>query len=232
MILQQGEGDGVDGHNGFGVLDEIAELAVALVADGLIQGDRFAGVLLDLQHLLRGDVHFLGQLLRSGLAAQILEQLTLDAAELVDHLDHVHRDADGAGLIGHRAGDGLTDPPRGIGGELVALGVVELLDRANQAQVALLDEVQERHSAAGVTLGQRDHQTQIRFQQMVFRAIAVAADPRHVAALLHRQLLAALGHLGHLLGGVEACFDPLGQFHLFLGIEQSDLADLLEVGAY
>ena len=67
---------------------------------------------------------------------------------------------------------------------------------------------------------------------MVFRAIAVAADPRHIAALLHRQLLAALGHLGHLLGGVEAGFDPLGQFHLFLGIEQSDLADLLEVGAY
>ena len=37
LILQQRERDGVDGHDGFGVLDEVAELAVTFVADGLIQ---------------------------------------------------------------------------------------------------------------------------------------------------------------------------------------------------
>ena len=135
------------------------KLRIALVADGLVQRDRLTRVLLDLQHLLRRDVHFLGQLFGRGLAAQVLQQLTLDAAELVDHLDHVHRDADGAGLVGHRAGDRLPDPPRGIGGELVTLCVVELFDRTDQAEVAFLDEVQERHAAARVTLGQRHHQT-------------------------------------------------------------------------
>ena len=160
------------------------------------------------------------------------KQLALDAAELVDHLDHVHRDADGAGLVGHRAGDRLPDPPGGIGGELVTLCVVELLDRTDQAEVALLDQVEERHAAAGVALGQRHHQSQVRFQQMVFRAVAVAADPRHVAALSGGQLLALLGDLAHQLGGVQAGLDPLGQLDLFFGVEQRDLADLLEVGAY
>jgi hypothetical protein len=67
---------------------------------------------------------------------------------------------------------------------------------------------------------------------MVFRAIAVTADPRHVAALRSGQLLALLGDLAHQLGGIEARFDPLRQLDLFLRVEQRDLADLLEVGAH
>src|SRR5439155_601367 len=82
------------------------------------------------------------------LAAEILQQLTLDAAELVDHLDHVDRNADGAGLVGHCAGDRLPDPPGGVGRELVTLGVVELLDRADQTQVAFLDEAEAVISAS------------------------------------------------------------------------------------
>ena len=204
---------------------------VALVADGLVQRDGLPGVLLDLQHLLRGDVHLLGELLRRGLAAQVLEQLALDAAELVDDLDHVHRDADGAGLVGHRAGDGLADPPRRVGRELVALGVVELLDRTDQAEVALLDEVQERHAAAGVALGQRHDEAQVRLEQVVLGPLAVAHDPAQVAAHLRRHLLAGLDRPAQPLGRVEAGLDPLGELDLLLGVEQRDLADLLEVGA-
>ena len=209
--------------------------AVALVADGLVERDGLPCVLLDLQHLLGCDVHLLGQLLRSGLAAQVLEQLALDAAELVDDLDHVHRDADGAGLVGHRAGDGLPDPPGRVRRELVALGVVELLDRPDQAEVALLDQVQERHPAAGVALGQRDDQSQVRLEQVVLRALAVADDPQQVAAQLRGQLVGLLAgeagvlHPAQPLGRVEPGLDPLGQVDLLLGVEQGDLADLFQV---
>ena len=193
--------------------------------------DRLAGVLLDLQHLVRRDVHFLGELFGRRLAAEVLQQLTLDAAELVDDLDHVHRDADGAGLVGHRAGDRLADPPRRVGRELVALGVVELLDRADQAEVALLDEVEERHAAAGVALGQRDDEAQVRLEQVVLRPLAVADDPAQIAADLQGELLVGLFGLAQPLGGVETGLDALGEVDLFLGVEQRDLADLLEVGA-
>src|SRR3982074_330290 len=46
-----------------------------------------------------------------------------DANQLVDRLHHVDGDPDRPGLIGDRPGDGLPDPPGGVGGELVALVV-------------------------------------------------------------------------------------------------------------
>ena len=55
----------------------------------------------------------------------------------------MHRDADGARLVGDRAGDGLADPPRGVGRELVAAAVFELVHRLHQADVAFLDQVEE-----------------------------------------------------------------------------------------
>ena len=149
----------------------------------------------------------------------------------------MHRDADGAGLIGHGAGDGLADPPGRVGGELIALGVVELLDRADQAQVALLDQVQERHAAAGVALGQGDHEAQVGFQQVVLGLPAVTGDGPQIALESRGELrflvasCEGLLHLLHAVGGVEAGLDPLGQGDFLLGVEQGDLTDLLEVGA-
>ena len=179
------------GHDGLGVLDQVAELAVAVLAEGGVQGDRLAAVLLDLDDLLRGHVELLGELLRSGLAAEVLQHLALDAGQLVDDLDHVHRDADGAGLVGHRAGDRLPDPPGGVRRELVALGVVELLDRADQAEVALLDQVEEEHAATGVALGQRHDEAQVGLEQVVLRPAAVLGDPVELLLQLRRELLAA-----------------------------------------
>ena len=180
LLLQQGEADRVGRHDRLGVLDQVTELGVAVLAERRVQRDRLAAVLLDLDDLLRGHVELLGELLRRGLAAEVLQHLPLHAGELVDHLDHVHRDADGAGLVGHRAGDRLPDPPGRVRGELVALGVVELLDRADQTEVALLDQVQEEHAAAGVALGQRDHEAQVGLEQVVLGPPAVLGDPLEV----------------------------------------------------
>ncbi|MPN25063.1 hypothetical protein SDC9_172470 [bioreactor metagenome] len=40
----------------------------------------------------------------------------------------MHRDADGAGLVRDGPGDGLTNPPGGVGGEFEALGAVKLFN--------------------------------------------------------------------------------------------------------
>ena len=139
-------------------------MGIAFVTDGLIQGNGLAGVLLDFEHLFLGDIHLLRQLLRGRLTAQVLQQLALDAAQLVDDFHHVHWDADGTSLVSHGASNGLADPPGGVSGELIALGVIELLHRADKAQVTFLNEVQESHATAGVALGQGNHQTQVGLQ--------------------------------------------------------------------
>ena len=55
----------------------------------------------------------------------------------------------------------LPDPPGGVGGELVAALVLELLDRAHEADVALLDEVEEAEAAVGVALGDRHDEPEV-----------------------------------------------------------------------
>ena len=106
---------GVGRGDDVGVFDEVAEMRVFVVADRGLHGNGLLGDLEDLEDLLLGHVHALGQFFRRGLAAQLLKHLTRNAVELVDGLDHMHRNTDGAGLVGDRARDGLTNPPGGIG---------------------------------------------------------------------------------------------------------------------
>ena len=82
------------------------------------------------QQVFRKDKEQIKQMAVDG--AKLLQELTADADDLVDGLHHMYGDADGTGLIGDGAGDGLTDPPCGVGGELVALGVVELFHGLDQ----------------------------------------------------------------------------------------------------
>src|SRR5207237_7275971 len=99
-----------------------------------------------------------GDLLRTRLAAEALHELTLDVHDLVQLLDHVHGNANRARLVGDRARHRLADPPRRVRRELVALAVVELLDRADEPERALLDQVEERQPAPQLALRDRDNE--------------------------------------------------------------------------
>ena len=87
-------------------------------------------------------------------------------------------------LVGDAAGDRLADPPGRVGRELVAGSPVVLLDGAHEADVALLDEVEEEHAAADVALRDRHHETQVGLDQLAARGGVVALD-----ALGQRDLL-------------------------------------------
>ena len=119
-----------------------------------------------------------------GLALELLHQLALDAVQLVDRLDHVHGHADRARLVGDAARDRLADPPRRVGRELVAAAPVVLLDGAHEADVALLDEIEEEHAAADVALRDRHHEPQVGLDQLPAGRRVVALD-----ALRERDLL-------------------------------------------
>src|SRR5262249_44083373 len=79
------------------------------------------------------------------------------------------------------AGDRLPDPPRRIGRELVAAAVLELVYRLHQADVALLDQVEELQAAVGVLLRDRDHEAEVGFHHLLLRLPRLAlALPDHV----------------------------------------------------
>src|SRR3954466_4986076 len=91
--------------------DELAELGLLLVADRLLERHRRLRRALDRVDLVGLDAGGLRDLVGSGLAAQLGDELALRATDLVQLLDHVDRDADRARLVGQRAGDRLADPP-------------------------------------------------------------------------------------------------------------------------
>src|SRR5215831_6356661 len=155
------------------VFDEIAQMRIFFFANGRLQRDGLLGDLQDLADLGHRNIHALGDLFRGRLAPQLLHQLPRGADQLVDGLDHVHRNTDGAGLIGDSAGDGLADPPRSVRGELVAAAVFELVDGFHQADVAFLDQIQELQPAVGVFLGDRNHQAQVSFDQLALGGLGV-----------------------------------------------------------
>jgi len=167
------------------------------------------------------------------------------------------RDADGTSLISDGTGDGLADPPGGIGRELVALGVVELFYRLDQPQIPLLDQIQKEHPTAYIALSDGDHQTEVGLCQPLFAVLAVAHLPLQrldvlwgqvahrfqvkffpffffvqvvLRLLLHIgiRILQALPSVQHFLR-FAAIGHPLGQLQFFLLGQQGDLANLFQV---
>src|SRR6266511_2072882 len=179
------------------VLDEVAEVAVLLLADRGLEADGLLRDLEDLADLVERQLHLLGDLLRRRLAPQLLHEVAARPDELVDRLDHVDRDADGPRLVGDRARDRLTDPPRRVRRELVASLVLELVDRLHEADVPLLDEVEELQAAVRVLLRDRHDEPQVRLHKLGLRplgpVLALADRPVGAAQVLARHLAARRG---------------------------------------
>ncbi len=126
----------------------------------------------------------------------------------------MNRDANGARLVGDRARDGLANPPRGVGRELVAAPVFELVGGAHQTDVALLDQVQQMQATVYVFLGHRNHQPKIGLNQVFLGALSF-----DFAMADHRRGVFQVGQCG---AGRQF---PLADFTLqFLGLGQGGLA--------
>ena len=110
-----------------------------------------------------GHLRRLAALLGEALArAPVLSELRL----------HVHRQPDEARLVGEGPLDGLPDPPGGVRGEPGAAIPAELLDGADQPDVALGDEIAQRQPAVLVAAGEHHHQAEVRLHHPLLRRLA------------------------------------------------------------
>src|SRR5450830_575383 len=172
-------GSNIDGRLHGRVFDEVTQVGVFVITDRGFHGDRLFSDLQYLADLVLRHFHAFAQLFRGRFTTHFLQHLPGNTVELVDRLDHVHRNTDGAGLVGDRASDRLTDPPGGISREFVAAAVFELVYRFHQTDVAFLDQIEELQTAVGVLLGDGDHQTQVRFNHLFLRAAGLGLTDRH-----------------------------------------------------
>src|SRR5262245_4367565 len=152
-LLAQGESDDrLDRRDDLLVLDEIAQMTVLFLADRRLERDRLLGDLENLPHLVDRYFHLGRDLFRGRLAAELLDELAGGPDELVDGLDHVYGDADGAGLVGDRPGNRLADPPGRVRREFVTAPIFELIDSFHQPDIAFLDQVQELQTTIRIFL--------------------------------------------------------------------------------
>src|SRR5262249_13838564 len=103
-------------------------MGVALLADRCFERERFLGDLQRLAYLFERHMELPGKLLGCRLAAYLVEHLPARTHDLVDDLDHVNRHTDGARLLVEGAADRLPNPPGGVGRELEATSIFELVD--------------------------------------------------------------------------------------------------------
>jgi len=78
------------------------------------------------------------------------------------------------------AADGLPDPPGGIRAELETEPVVELSDGPHQAEVALLDQIEERHSSPEVLLGDAHDESEVGLDQLPLGRVGAPLNLREV----------------------------------------------------
>jgi hypothetical protein len=79
----------------------------------------------------------------------------------------VDREADRAALVGECARYCLTNPPRGVRGELEVAAPVELLDGTNQTEDAFLNQIEEAKTLSTVILRNRDNEAQVRLDHLL-----------------------------------------------------------------
>jgi hypothetical protein len=101
----------------------------------------------------------------------------ISSTDAVEGSGAVERNADDPALLGEGLQDGLLDPPDGVGDELDALGLVELVGRADEPDVALVDEVAERDALILVLLGDGHDEPEVGADERVERFLFPLPDP-------------------------------------------------------
>ena len=166
---------------------QVAERGVLPLAQRAVERRHGAGRVAQREQLVDRDLGLGGDLVVGRRAVELERQRVLRARDLALRAHEVDRQLDRAGLGVHPALDGLADPPRRVGREAVAAAPVELLDGADQAEDALLDQVEQRQLGALVLLGDRDDQAQVRVDHALLGGEVAALDALGELDLLARR---------------------------------------------
>ena len=137
-----------------------------------------------LLHAKRRELGLHRDLVDRRVAVQLLTERTPGALDSPHLVGDMHGQPDRPALLGERPLHRLPNPPGRIGRELVAHRPVELLDGADEPEIALLDQIEERHVGARVVPRDRHDEPQIRLDQLLLGELVSLVFPPGELALL------------------------------------------------
>jgi len=130
--------------------------------------------------------HFqvLGDLPPAGVAPQRLPQVGLRPADVLELLRLGVRDAYERRSLRQRPQDQLPDPPDGIGDEPRALVRIVTAGRLDQAEVSFVQQILEGQPEMPVLAGDRDDETEVRFNEPIDRVLSTVREIAHQTLFL------------------------------------------------
>ena len=140
-------------------------MRIFFFANRRLERDWLLRNLQNLANLRNRNVHLLGNLFARRFAPEFLHQRARRSDKLIDRFDHVHGNANGARLVGDRAGDGLTNPPCRVSRKLIAAPPLKLIDGLHQTDVAFLNQIEKLQTAVGIFLRDGNDETQVGLHQ-------------------------------------------------------------------
>ena len=158
-----------------------------------------------------GLIQHVGDLLRAGLVIELLGEFAGRAQVDIQFLDHVDRQPNGAGLVHDAALDGLANPPGGVGGKAKTPLGVEFFHGADQAQVALFNQIQQGQAAIDVPAGNFHHQAQVTLNHTApGTGISLQREAGEVLLFVGGEQRGVADFVQVQLGGVEGGLDAAG----------------------
>ena len=164
------------GRRVLGVGEVIAEAVVLAGRHGSVQRHVPLCDAHGQRHFVHGNGHVPGDLVMGGFPAKLLHHGAGPLADPIQRTGAIERYAHDTALLGQRLQDGLANPPDGVGDELDLLRLVELLRGADQAEVALVDEVGKGDPLILVPLRDRHDESQIGADERIEGFAIVIAD--------------------------------------------------------
>mmetsp|Transcript_10007 Transcript_10007/g.24984 ORF Transcript_10007/g.24984 Transcript_10007/m.24984 type:complete len:275 (-) Transcript_10007:559-1383(-) len=114
---------------------------------------------------IRRETRSFHNLFGCGLSAQVGFQFSLGFSEGTKLVVNVHRQSNGASLIGNGTHDALLDPPGGIGRKAESSLGIEFFACPGEPQDALLGQILKGHTTVLVAFRNGNHQSNVRLGQ-------------------------------------------------------------------
>lgn len=149
------------------VIDEIEKVWIIIIEERSLEGDRLIGDFKKIEKFLERNGKILRKLLRSRLKEDLMKNMERSKKDIVDSLDNMKRNEDSEGMIGNRKGNWMKNKKGRIGREIVEEEILKIIERFNEENIELMNEIEEMKEEVSVIIGNRNKKEKVRLKNLI-----------------------------------------------------------------